>query len=99
MRYDSRANMAKDPPKREDWSHPRSRLPLERGSFPYHLPKRKRVPESPKGRRGYVDRDANVWEYAQDGTKGICEHWDLQYPDGDYRNIDPEGEIHHGGEG
>ena len=84
------------PPTRDDWSHPRDRLPLNRGPHPYTLPKRERKPPASGDPKGWLAGDGSVWQYFAGSGSKICEHWDVQYDGGDYSNVTPDGEIHHG---
>lgn len=69
-------------------------LPIGMGDYQYVAPgggRAKRI----KG-DGYEDDKGNRWEWARSIGPGLCEHWDVQHPNGDYSNIRPDGTVHHG---
>lgn len=43
---------------------------------------------------GYVDRYGNVW--VKDKSNHGGEHWDVQYPNGGYDNVYPDGKVREG---
>jgi RHS repeat-associated protein len=46
-----------------------------------------------KNKRGWVDKSGNVW--VPDRLHG--DHWDVQYPNGGYDNVYPDGSVRKGG--
>jgi hypothetical protein len=84
--------MSNGPPPnpRPDEKHPKDKLPIA-GDHPYVSPNKDGSIKSRKGRKGYVDRDGNVWE-----CDNLGEHWDVQHADGCHTNIAPDGNLHHG---
>lgn len=74
-----------------------NQLPVGRGTHRYVSRRRDGLPVRRAG--GYVDAADRVWEWSPGlfpGRANSCDHWDVQFPDGDYRNVAPDGEIHHG---
>ncbi len=72
--------------------YPANQLPTT-GTRTYTPPKQKGNPpivSNPQG-KGYVDKDGNIWEWAQDQHGGP--HWDVQHPDGSHTNVFPNGNV------
>jgi hypothetical protein len=78
------------PDPRPNDKHPRDKLPTG-GAHPYDSANPDGSIQSRRGRKGYVDRDGNVWEW-----DAVGEHWDVQHADGRHTNIGPDGNVHHG---
>lgn len=68
------------------------RLPLN-GDYRYEPPSGTKPQRSKGG--GFKDRKNNVWIWCHGIGPGLCEHWDVEHPDGNHSNISPNGTKHH----
>lgn len=70
-------------------------LPCAIGTYRYRSPNPDGSPKRLRKENGFVDYKGNRWIWCP-AHHGICCHWDVQHRDGDYSNIAPNGESHHG---